>query len=65
MRYYIATVKVELTDGEKVKTVKEEYLVNAISVTDVEVKINELFKDGTLDFEVSSVRETKIKEVVE
>lgn len=63
-QYYIATVSVEHVDGEKIKKVKEQYLVDAVSVTDAEVKVNEYFKDSVLDFEVSSVTRTKIVDVI-
>lgn len=63
-QYYIATVSVEHVDGEKTKKVKEQFLVDAVSVTDAEVKVNEYFKDSVLDFEVSSVTRTKIVDVI-
>lgn len=64
-QFYIATVNVEHIDGEKTKKVKEQYLVDAVSVTDAEAKVHEHFKNTTLDFEVSSVTRTKILEVIE
>lgn len=63
-------VNVEILDindkGKQTKT-KELYLVDAVSVTDAEVKINKMFEDeGTLlTFQVKSVRETKILQVIE
>lgn len=63
-------VNVEILDindkGKQTKT-KELYLVDAVSVTDAEVKINKMFQDeGTLlTFQVKSVRETKILQVIE
>lgn len=52
--------------GKQTKT-KELYLVDAVSVTDAEVKVNKMFQDeGTLlNFQVKSVRETKILQVIE
>ena len=61
MKYYIAKVKVHHTDDKgKVKKLTEQYVVNAVSVTDAEVK-------ATKDFEgsgVGSVIETKIIKVI-
>jgi len=66
MAYYVAKVKVVVSDtnGKQKKNV-EQYLVNGVSVTDVESKIHEEFKGSVVDFEVSSVSETKIIKVVE
>mgnify|MGYP003142786071 FL=1 len=65
MAYYIAKVKVVVSDnnGKQKKNV-EQYLVNAVSVTDAESKIHEDFKNTVIDFEVSSVSETKIIKVI-
>ena len=63
-------VNVEILDtndkGKQTKT-KELYLVDAVSVTDAEAKVNKMFQDeGTLlNFQVKSVRETKILQVIE
>jgi hypothetical protein len=63
-------VNVEILDmndkGKQTKT-KELYLVDAISVTDAEVKITKMFEDegSQVDFQVKSVRETKILQVIE
>ena len=52
--------------GTKIKTVKETYLVDALSCTEAEARVTELFtKTGfSQDFEVVGVRESKIIEVV-
>ena len=65
MAYYVAKVKVLITDqnGKQKKQV-EQYLVNGVSVTDVESKIHTEFKDSIFDFEVSSVSDTKIIKVI-
>lgn len=67
MMYYVAKVKVVVSDSNtgKQKTTTEQYLVNAVSVTDVEAKIHEEFKDSILDYDVSSVSETKILKVIQ
>ena len=65
MSYYVAKVKVVISnDNGKQKKNVEQYLVNAVSVTDAESKIHEEFKNDSLDFEVTSVVETKIIKVI-
>jgi hypothetical protein len=65
MSYYVAKVKVVINgDNGKQKKNVEQYLVNAVSVTDAESKIHEEFKNDSLDFEVTSVVETKIIKVI-
>ena len=65
MKYYKAKVKVITQDdkGRQKKNV-EEYLVNAVSVTDAETKVHEEFKNDSVEFEVTSVLETKIIKVI-
>ena len=66
MAYYIAKVKVLITDQKgKQKKVVEQYLVNGVSVTDVESKVHTEFRNGIVDFEVSSVSDTKIIKVID
>jgi hypothetical protein len=66
--YYLTTVKiknvVEKDEETKTKNTKELYLVEGISLTDVESKVNKEFKDVTFEFEVSSVREIKIVKIL-
>lgn len=66
MAYYVAKVKVVISDnnGKQKKNI-EQYLVNGVSVTDVESKIHDEFKNTSIDFEVSSVSETKILKVID
>ena len=63
--YYSAKVNIITVDskGREKKNV-EEYLVNAVSVTDAETKVHEQFKNTTIDFEVKSVSQTRIIEVL-
>jgi hypothetical protein len=63
-------VNVSITDiNEKGKQTKvtEQYLVDAVSVTDAEVKVTKMYEDegGSVDFQVKSVKETKILQVIE
>lgn len=66
MAYYIAKVKVHHEDDKgKVKKVTEQYLVDAVSVTDAEVKVVEEFEGSNLEFEVTAVIETKLVKVIQ
>jgi hypothetical protein len=64
--FYKAKVK-EITqdDNGKLKKTSVEYLVDAVSVTDVEVQITQEYKNVTFDWELSSVSETKVVKVLE
>jgi hypothetical protein len=67
-KYYAVTVAVEVEDAKgKIKKQKEQYLVDAVSVTDAETKVTKLFEDEGMstDFQVKSVKETKILQVIE
>lgn len=66
MAYYIAKVKVHHEDDKgRVKKVTEQYLVDAVSVTDAEVKVVGEFDGSNLEFEVSAVIETKLVKVIQ
>jgi hypothetical protein len=63
--YYSAKVNIITVDSKgREKKQVEEYLVNAVSVTDAETKVHEQFKNTTIDFEVKSVSQTKIVEIL-
>jgi hypothetical protein len=65
MKYYIAKVKVVMTDDKgRQKKVTEQYCVHAVSVTDAETKVHDEFKNGGLEFEVTSVLETRLVKVI-
>jgi len=66
MAYYIAKVKVVVSDtnGKPKKSI-EQYLVNAVSITDAESKVHSELADCPMDFEVSSIAETKILQVID
>jgi hypothetical protein len=66
MAYYIVKVKVHHEDDKgKVKKVTEQYLVDAVSVTDAEVKVTKEFFGLSIEFEVSAVIETKLVKVIQ
>lgn len=64
--FYTAKVKVQSEDEktEKVKSVTEQYLVEAESVTDAEAAIYKRFEGWNLEFKVIAVSKSNILEVV-
>jgi len=66
MAYYIAKVKVHHEDDKgRVKKVTEQYVVNAVSVTDAEAKVVAEFEGSNLEYEVTAVTETKIVSIIQ
>ncbi len=65
--YYIAKVKFESVNDNtgKIQKIKEEYLVEASSVSEVEEKLNDKFGEGMSEFSVFGVTESKILGVIE
>ncbi len=65
-KYYAVTVAVEVEDAKgKIKKQREQYLVDALSVTEAEAKlVNKFVSEGVnLEYEVVKVSETRILEV--
>ena len=52
---YLVSVRLHLPDdkGEKIKKHNEQYLVDAVSVTDAEAKVTEKFNGATYDWDLS------------
>jgi hypothetical protein len=68
MSYFLANVEiVDMNDKGKQTKMREQYLVDAVSVTDAEVKVTKMFEDEGMstDFQVKSVKDTKILQVIE
>jgi hypothetical protein len=68
MSYFLANVEiVDINDKGKQTKMREQYLVDAVSVTDAEVKVTKMFEDEGMstDFQVKSVKDTKILQVIE
>ena len=66
MSHYVVKVKVNQEDAKgRIKKLTEQYMVHAVSVTDAEAKVVADFEGSNLEFEVSSVIETKIIKVIE
>jgi hypothetical protein len=64
--YYLAKIKFETVDDQTGRTrkISEEYLVEAMSISDAEEKLNLKFKEGMAEMTVISVRESKIMGIV-
>jgi hypothetical protein len=63
--YYNARVEVVYeTDKGAQKKKSENYLVNALSVTEAEAIVNQHFKQWQFDFTVKSVTETRFLDVL-
>ena len=66
--YYIAQVKfteqVDTKNGTKEKKFKHDYVVEAVSITDAEATVVGALEGSVLDFEVVSVKSSKIVEVL-
>ena len=70
-KYYEVQVTMhhEIDNGKgvsKIKKTKENYLVDAMSVTEAEARVVKLFIDSAInvDYEVTGAKESKIIEVV-
>ena len=67
MSYFQVNVSiVDFNDKGKQTKITEQYLVDAVSVTEAEVKITKMYENegGSIDFQVKSVKETKIIQVI-
>jgi hypothetical protein len=67
MSYFQVNVSiVDINEKGKQTKVTEQYLVDAVSVTDAEVKVTKMYENegGSVDFQVKSVKETKILQVI-
>lgn len=64
--YYQAKVKFETIDDSngRTKTIKEQYLVAADSISEAEEKLIARFKDSIAEFAVASVQESPILDVI-
>jgi hypothetical protein len=70
-KYFEVTVTVqhEVDNGKggaKIKKVKENYLVDAMTVTEAEARVVKEFEEAgiQLDYEVTSAKESKILQVI-
>ena len=67
MRYYSTQVQFETVNDEngKIQKTKENYIVEADSITKAEEKLKERFKDAMSEFSVIKVVESNIMGIVE
>ena len=68
MKYYEASVKqvleIPTKRGFKSKVLRDRLLVEGESITYVEAKVNEMMKDNPNEWEITSIKESRIVEVV-
>jgi len=66
-KYFVAKIALDFIDNEsgKMKKVREEKLVKAISPTDVEAKVTKVFESYSQDWRITAIVESKIDEVIE
>jgi len=63
--FYLVKVREEFMDEKgKVKKVVKQKLVNAVSVTDSEVKVTGLYRGVTFDWEIISSSLSPIDEII-
>ena len=65
--YYVAKVKFESINDStgKIQKIKEEYLIEASNVSQVEEKLVDKFGEGMSEFRVKNVKESKVLGVIE
>lgn len=66
MRFFEVTVEIKTDNNGKIKIVKENYLVDAMSVTEAESRVVEDFRTAgySQDFKVTLVKESKVSGVI-
>ena len=68
MKYYEASVKqvleIPTKRGTKSKVLRDRLLVEGEGITYVESKVNGLMKDNPNEWEITSIKESRIVEVV-
>ena len=66
-KYFVVKLFYYLPDDNtgKLKKIAEQKLVKGYSVTDVEAKVTEVYKDFNQDWRITSVSESKIDEVIQ
>ena len=66
MAYFLVKVQEKHEDEKsgKLKNITQQYLADSVSVTEAESKIYKLYEGSSVPFEVKSVVESKILEVI-
>ena len=66
MSYYISTVKVQdENDRGRITSTNEVYCVEAESCTEAEAKVVKEFEGQNIEYQVKSVKESKILKILE
>ena len=66
MAYYLAKVEVRMeNDRGRIQKIRELYCVEAESVTEAEAKVVKEFEGYSMDYQVKSVKESKIIKILE
>ena len=66
MAYYISTVKVmDENDRGRITSTNEVYCVEAESCTEAEAKVVKEFEGQNIEYQVKSVKESKILKILE
>tara|TARA_Y100000385_G_scaffold267443_1_gene303541 strand:+ start:573 stop:776 length:204 start_codon:yes stop_codon:yes gene_type:complete len=67
MKYYTTQIQFETVNDEngRIQKTKENYIVEAESITKAEEKLKERFKDSMSDFTVIKVVESNIMGIIE
>lgn len=62
---YTVSVKLKFEDSKgKVKTKTDRYMVEAMSVTEAESRVVSFMEGTVLDYEISSVTQSRITEII-
>jgi hypothetical protein len=66
MKYYMARVQFETINEQngRAQKTKENYLVEALNVSDVEDKLKDKFQEGMAEFSVIKVDESNIMGII-
>jgi len=62
--YYQVKVQLSVEDKGKIKNQSEVFLVDAVSITDAERKVNNHMSSSINEYEVVSVTSSKISEII-
>ena len=66
MAYYLAKVEVRMeNDRGRIQKIRELYCVEAESVTEAEAKVVKEFEGYSMEYQVKSVKESKIIKILE
>jgi hypothetical protein len=65
MAFYLTKIQFEIShENGKVKKQSRSYMVNAVSVTDAEVRVNKYLSTCVDPFEVKTISESKIVDYI-